>query len=107
MKNTRRTFFIQALSSAGALSAFALAKSINAQTPEMVAETDPTAVALGYKADASKVDKQKYPNYSAAQSCSGCALFQGKASDAAASCAAFGNKRVAGKGWCSAWTKKT
>jgi High potential iron-sulfur protein len=106
MITTRRTFIIRSVSGVGALSTLALAKTATAQTPEALSETDPTAVALGYKTDGSKVDKQKYPNYAPTQSCSGCALFQGKPTDASASCAAFGNKLVAGKGWCSAWTKK-
>jgi hypothetical protein len=106
MTPSRRTFIIRSASGVGALSALAIAKTTHAQTPETLSETDPTALALGYKADATKVDKQKHPNYTSAQTCSGCALFQGKANDASASCAAFGNKLVAGKGWCSAWTKK-
>jgi hypothetical protein len=40
----------------------------------VVGETDPQAVALGYKADASKVDKAKYAKYVAG----GCSLFVGK-----------------------------
>ena len=72
----------------------------------MVSEADPQAMALGYKADGSKTDTNKYPNYTATQSCSGCLLFQGKTTDSAAGCAVFGNKQVSGKGWCSAWAKK-
>ena len=45
----------------------------------MVVESDAQAAALGYKADASKADKAKYPKYAAGQQCDGCALFQGKA----------------------------
>lgn len=45
----------------------------------MVAETYPQAAALGYKADASKVDKAKFPEYAAGQVCDNCALYQGKA----------------------------
>ena len=41
-------------------------------------ETDTQTAALGYKADATKTDKVKYPKYAAC-------------------------KQVAGKGWCSAW----
>jgi len=76
-----------------------------AQAP-MVAETDATAVSLGYKADASKVDKTKFPRYAAGQVCSNCALFQGKAGDKAGGCPLFAGKQVAGPGWCSAYAKK-
>ena len=103
MTTTRRIFFIQSVSGA---SLFALHGTGQAQAAANVSEADPQAVALGYKADGSKTDAKKYPNYAASQSCSGCILFQGKATDAAAACAVFGNKLVAGKGWCSAWAKK-
>jgi hypothetical protein len=72
----------------------------------MVADTDPQAVALGYKADATKVDKSKFPKYAAGDHCGSCALFQGKASDAAGGCPLFAGKQVATKGWCSAYAKK-
>jgi hypothetical protein len=81
MKNSRRQFMI--LSAAGACT---LALNGKVQAQAMVAETDPQAAALGYKADASKVDKAKFPKYAAGQQCSNCALFQGKA-DAAAGAA--------------------
>lgn len=102
MTSSRRTFVIQSLSGA---SVFAVGAAY-AQAPAAVLENDPQALALGYKTDGSKADKAKFPSYNASQSCSGCVLFQGKAGDASAPCAAFGNKLVAGKGWCSAWTKK-
>jgi len=76
-----------------------------AQGP-MLAENDAQAVAMGYKADGTKVDKKKFPRYAAGQVCSSCALFQGKASDAAGGCPLFAGKQVAAKGWCSAWAKK-
>lgn len=106
MTTSRRTFFLQSISGATALSAFTASGLARAQAPAAVSEADPQAVALGYKPDGSKTDTKKYPNYAAGQSCSGCVLFQGKATDASASCAVFGNKMVAGKGWCSAWAKK-
>ena len=56
--------------------------------------------------DAGKADKTKYKTWAATQHCDNCALFQGKAGDASAVCPLFGTKRVAGKGWCSAWAKK-
>ena len=72
----------------------------------MVNEKDAQAAALGYIADAAKVDKAKYKQYAAGQTCFNCALYQGKATDAAAGCPLFGTKLVAGKGWCTAWAKK-
>jgi len=72
----------------------------------MLAETDPQAVALGYKADATKVDKAKFPKYAAGQACANCTLFQGKPTDAAGVCPIFAGKQVAGKGWCNSYVKK-
>ena len=71
-----------------------------------VAQKDPQAAGLAYKADATKVDKTKQAKYAAGQQCSNCALFQGKATDAAGACPLFAGKQVAGKGWCSAYAKK-
>jgi exopolysaccharide biosynthesis protein len=72
----------------------------------MVDEKDPQAVALGYAADSSKVDKAKYPKHEAAQMCSNCTLYQGAAGSTAGGCALFPGKQVSAKGWCSGYTKK-
>ena len=104
MTSNRRTFVIQSVMSAGILATTRLAQ---AQAPApLVQETDPQAMALGYKNDAAKADKVKYPKYAAGQHCANCALYQGKATDAAAGCPLFAGKQVAGKAWCSAWAKK-
>ena len=97
----RRVFMMQALV---ACAAVGTVSQVKAQT--MLSETDPQAVSLGYKADATKVDKTKFPKYAAGQLCSNCALYQGKAGDAAGGCPLFAGKRVAGAGWCSAYAKK-
>ena len=81
-----------------------LATQASAQA--MLAESDSQALALGYKADATKVDKAKQPKYASGQLCSNCALFQGAPSAAAAGCPLFAGKQVAAKGWCSAYAKK-
>jgi High potential iron-sulfur protein len=101
MKNSRRQFMI--LSTAGA---YTLALNGTVQAQAMVAETEPQASALGYKADASKVDRAKLPKYAAGQQCDNCALYQGKAGSTAGGCSLFAGKQVAGKGWCSAYAKK-
>jgi hypothetical protein len=74
--------------------------------PPMLDEKDPTAQSLGYKADATKVDKTKFKQYAAGQTCANCQLYQGKPTDASAACPIFTGKSVAGKGWCSAYAKK-
>jgi High potential iron-sulfur protein len=102
MKQSRRTFLITSL---GAASALALSRQALADAPKLT-ESDPTAQALGYKEDATKVDKAKYAKYAAGQVCSNCQFYQGKATDAFAPCPMFGGKQVNGKGWCSAYAKK-
>ena len=72
----------------------------------MVSEKDPQAVALGYVSDATKTDTKKFPKYAPGQNCANCALYQGKAGDAAGNCPLFAGRQVAAKGWCSAWAKK-
>jgi hypothetical protein len=102
MKSSRRTFLITSL---GVASSFALSRQALADAPK-VPETDPTAQALGYKADATKVDKAKFAKYAAGQDCGNCSFFQGKSTDAFGGCPMFGGKQVSSKGWCSAYNKK-
>ncbi|KDB06269.1 High potential iron-sulfur protein [Burkholderia sp. lig30] len=102
MKTSRRSFLI---SSVGVVSALALSRDALADAP-MLSESDPAAQALGYRADATKVDKAKYPKYAAGQACAMCMLYQGKPGAASGPCAAFPGKQVSSKGWCNAFTKK-
>ncbi|MDR3101096.1 MAG: high-potential iron-sulfur protein [Paraburkholderia sp.] len=102
MKSSRRSFLI---SSVGVAATVALSRQAFADAPKL-GESEPTAQALGYKADATKVDKAKFAKYAAGQDCSNCTFYQGKATDAFASCPMFPGKQVAGKGWCSAYNKK-
>ncbi len=99
--SNRREFVVKLGLGASAL----VGSAVFAAAP-MVAESDANAASLGYKADASKVDKTKFPKFAAGQNCGSCALFQGKAGDAAGNCPLFAGKQVAGTGWCSAYAKK-
>ncbi len=98
---SRRVFIMQAIAVSGAV---LTAQQVAAQAA--LAESDAQAVALGYKADASKVDKAKQTKYAAGQVCSNCALFQAASGAAAGACPLFAGKQVAAKGWCTAWAKK-
>ena len=95
----RRVFLMTLAASAGAAGTLAHAQSL-------VDEKDGQAAALGYVADAKRVDTKKYPKFAAGQNCTNCALYQGKPGDKAAGCPLFAGKQVAGAGWCSAWAKK-
>ena len=96
----RREFIVQLSLASAALMV------TQAQAQAMLAESDPQAAALGYKADAAKVDKTKFPKYAAGQKCANCALYQAKATDKSGPCPLFAGKQVAGPGWCSAYAKK-
>ena len=77
-----------------------------ADSAPMLSESNPTAAALGYKANASTVDKAKYPQYVPGQSCSNCALYQGAAGAPSGPCTIYAGKSVASTGWCASYTKK-
>lgn len=98
--NLPRRVFLMTVATAGAT------LGISAHAQEMLDEKSPQAAALGYVADATKVDAKKYPKYAAGQLCSNCALYQAKEGDPAGNCPLFAGKQVAAKGWCSAWVKK-
>lgn len=99
---SRRKFIVQlSLGSAAAVIA-----SRAMADAGVVAETDAQAVSLGYKLDATKVDKTKFPKYAAGQTCANCMLYQGKAGDKLGPCPMFAGKQVTAAGWCNAWTKK-
>ena len=100
--NSNRRDFIRIFPAAGA--GLLIGQAAFAQA--MVDEKDAQAAALGYVADATKVNKTKYPKYTAEQQCGNCQLYQGKAGAAAGPCALFPGKQVAMKGWCSAYVKK-
>jgi anaerobic selenocysteine-containing dehydrogenase len=95
----RRVFLMTLAASGTALATIAQAQA-------MVDEKDAQAAALGYVADAKRVDTKRFPKFVAGQNCTNCSLYQGKATDKAAACPLFAGKQVAGPGWCSAWVKK-
>ena len=95
-----RRVFLMTLAASGA------ALATHAQAQSLVDEKDAQAAALGYVAEAKRVDVKKFPKFVAGQNCTNCALYQGKATDKAAGCPLFAGKQVAAAGWCSAWAKK-
>ena len=98
---TSRRKFIQIVPLAGAT----LLVGREALAQAKLEESDAQAQALGYKHDATKVDKAKQPKYAAGQVCANCQLYA-KAADPWAACPLFGGKQVNAKGWCSAYVKK-
>ncbi len=72
----------------------------------MLSESDPSAIALGYKPIASTVDRAQFPQYAVGQSCSNCALYQGAAGASSGLCPLFSSKAVSANGWCASYAKK-
>ncbi|MFP3566530.1 high-potential iron-sulfur protein [Paraburkholderia sp. SIMBA_030] len=102
MRTYRRRFMIFAAS----LASSALFNQESRADAPVLSESDPTAQGLGYKTDAARVDKAKFPKYQAGQTCANCQFFQGKSGDMTGPCTTFGGKLVNAKGWCSAYVKK-
>ena len=79
----------------------------------LVKADDPQAKALGYIADAKKVDVKKWPKRAGAdgakQFCYNCQFYQTKEKDPKATksapCTLFPGKQVAAQGWCNSWTQ--
>ena len=103
----RRNFLkVGSLALASIAMAASAAKPLRAATPH-VDEQDATARSLGYRDDATKVDKAKFAKYKSGETCANCQLFQGRAGDAWGGCPIFSGKEVSAKGWCSAYVKKS
>ncbi|MBV8742902.1 MAG: high-potential iron-sulfur protein [Sinobacteraceae bacterium] len=66
--------------------------------------SDPTAKALGYTEDASKVDKSKFPAFKAGAKCGNCNFFQG--TTGYGPCQIFPGKSVNSNGWCASHSPK-
>jgi High potential iron-sulfur protein len=106
MKIRRRNLLkIGSLAVAALAIAARMGKPARAAAPH-VDEKDVMAQSLGYKHDATKVDKAKFANYKAGETCATCQLYQGKPEGAWGPCPIFTGKEVSAKGWCSAYVKK-
>lgn len=106
--NTRRHFLktlavgIAATPIAAALSS----RAAIAQDLPHLDESDPTAMALGYKHDVAQVDKAKYPQLKPGDTCANCNFFQNKGDEEWAPCQLFPGKAVHKNGWCAGHAPK-
>lgn len=96
----RRTFMMQVAVSGTALAACRAEAEVKKLT-----ETEPQALALGYREDTKTVDAGKYPKHAATQTCKNCMIFKGTGADGG-SCHLFGSRILSGNGWCSQWAAK-
>ena len=103
---SRRAWLITAVSaSAGALLRDGSATAQAAPLPHLD-EKNPTAHALGYVADAAKIDPKAEVIFKVGSRCSNCLQLQGKAGDAWRPCAVFPGQLVSATGWCRVWVPK-
>ncbi|HVW70153.1 MAG TPA: high-potential iron-sulfur protein [Steroidobacteraceae bacterium] len=104
---SRRRVFVAAASACAAAAALGVRRTSAAEAaPEQVSEKDPLAVALGYVANAGKVDTKANPTFQSGSSCSGCSWYGSKAANAG-TCSFFPGKLVSSSGWCRMWAKKS
>lgn len=106
-KISRRALVKSGLVAGAMIPAFGLlAQTAAAAALPALDPADPTAKALGFVADSSKVDAGANPTHTAAQKCGTCAQFQGKAGDATGGCNIFAGHSVPAGGWCKVWAQK-
>jgi len=103
MNNINRRKFLQSSVVAGA--GLMIARFSHAQ--EIVSEDGALAVSMGYKADHTTVDTEKWPKKKAGangaeQQCTNCSLYSAN-DDEYGLCPIFAGKRVHASGWCNAW----
>ncbi len=103
--STDRRRFLSLALGAAALPLFSLAPAQAADLPHLSPD-DPTAKALGYTNDASKIDAKTETAFKAGSSCAKCALYTAPASGDWGACGAFAGKSVNKGGWCRAFAAK-
>ncbi len=67
---------------------------------------DPTAKALGFVPDATKVNTASNPTYKPGQKCGVCAQYTGKPGDTSGGCNIFVGHAVPVGGWCKTFAPK-
>jgi PP-loop superfamily ATP-utilizing enzyme len=100
--SNRRVFVIRAVATGAALCAVSAAP---ASTKKRVEEAEAKAQQLGYKHDSANVDKKRFPKHQAAERCTNCVAWLGKANDPWAECDLLADRLVANGGWCSSYVK--
>jgi len=84
-----------------------LGNAARAQAPTPLDPNDPTAKALDFVTDASKVNTAANPTYRAGQRCGTCAQYTGKPGSTSGGCNIFVGHTVPSAGWCKVWTAKS
>lgn len=95
-----------AIAAVPARSALAIQPLASAKDLPRLDETEEVAKSLGYKHDAARVDRGKFPQYKPGQKCANCQLFDAKPGETWGTCTIFSGKMVNANGWCSAYNRK-
>jgi hypothetical protein len=103
MKINRRIFAIQSVVGTAGLLGMNAARAQAA----LLLESNTQAKALGYRADASQVERASFPKYAPGQKCAACQMFRPQQpATAAGPCAIFPGKLVSADGWCDAFAQR-
>jgi len=106
--HSRRDFLRGIVLGAAALPLLRSTDIFAAEALPHLAESDPTATALGYTENAAKIDAAKEAAFKKGSTCANCVLYQTAAEQKGyAPCSAFPGKSVNAKGWCRVWAAKT
>ena len=109
-KLARRDFIRTTLALGTALPLGAIPLILKADN-HILSEDHPTAMAMGYKHDATMVDLEKYPRRAgdagSQQFCHNCQLYKAGNKEGWGGCAIFPAKQVNAEGWCNAWVLKS
>jgi hypothetical protein len=104
-KIARRSLLKSAITGLAAIPVIAMVRDAHAAGTPMLDDNDPSAKALHYVADGTKVDAKANPTYKAGANCANCMNYKA-AGATAGSCTIFPGKQVAAAGWCAAYAKK-
>ena len=71
-----------------------------------VDENETKAQNLGYRNDATGVDRTKFSKYAPGQICASCQFYKGTPGEAWGPCQIFSGRQVSANGWCVSYWKK-
>jgi hypothetical protein len=106
-KMTRRSIVKNGLIAGALVPAFGLigGTAVAAAMP-LLDPNDPTAKALGFVSDSTKVNAAANPTYKPTQKCGTCAQFLGKPGESSGGCNIFVGHSVPVGGWCKVYAPK-
>jgi hypothetical protein len=104
-KISRRTLVKSALIAGALAPAFGFMAEAASSPLPLLDANDPTAKALGFVTDSTKVDAATNPTHKPTQKCGTCAQFVGKAGDTSGGCNIFTGHSVPQGGWCKVWAQ--